>query len=144
MSAEQRSSERHYERASILAERLERWIETDLAAIVAALRGADPAIRCGLSDPDPRTEQRIATVRDVSGFASNPEGCGRLMVLWNAFRCVECARWFHRSCIERHFEQHRTRAEPADRRVATEEPTGDGTEDCRLAGDCDRQLTTDD
>jgi hypothetical protein len=38
-------------RRVILAARLERWIETELRAIVEALRRADPVVPCGVSDP---------------------------------------------------------------------------------------------
>ena len=93
-------------RRSILADHLERWMETDLRAIVVALRGPEPLIQCGRTHPDPRTERRIAEARSDLGAPSGREGCGRLMVLWEGFRCVECGRWFHRSCIERHFEDH--------------------------------------
>jgi hypothetical protein len=96
-----------FARRSTLAARLERVIETDLKPIVEALRSADPVIRCGLSDPDPRAEARIADARAALGAAADDVGCGRLVVLWEAYRCVECGRWFHRGCIVRHFERHR-------------------------------------
>jgi hypothetical protein len=94
------------QRAATLAARLERWIETDCPEIIAALRRIDPVIPCGASDPDGGAEARIAAARSAIG-APTDEGCGRLIVLWEAFRCVECGRWFHRACMERHFERHR-------------------------------------
>jgi len=94
-------------RAWMLAERIERFMTTELTAAVQALRRLDPTIACGASDPDPKVEQRVASARTDLGCAPDGDGCGRLIVLWNAYRCVECGRWFHRSCIEQHFGQHR-------------------------------------
>ena len=95
-------------RAWVLAERLERFMTTDLAAAVEVLRRIDPVIPCGASDPDPNVERRVASARSELGFAPDGDGCGRLIVLWSAYRCVECSRWFHRACIEQHFRRHRT------------------------------------
>jgi hypothetical protein len=102
MAVDEQRHQTSTQRAALLADRLEQWMTGDLAAIVAALRRADPVIPCGVSDPDPRTEYRMADARAAIG-ATDGGGCGRLVVLWHAFRCVECGRWFHRSCIERHF-----------------------------------------
>jgi hypothetical protein len=89
---------------------LERWASTDLQEVLTALREAAPLIACGRSHRDPRTEDRIQLARIEIGAAPTEEGCGRLLLLWDGYRCVECGRWFHRGCIQQHFADHRGKA----------------------------------
>lgn len=91
---------------SRIAERLEAWIATDLQQILAALRRVEPLIHCGHSHRDPRTEHRVQLARTEIGITPSAEGCGRLLLLWEGYRCVECGRWFHRGCIQEHFLRH--------------------------------------
>jgi hypothetical protein len=64
---------------------------------------------CGRTDPDDRVEALIRQVR-ANSPRSGPDdnsACGQPIELRWAFRCVECGRWFHRGCIEKHFAAHR-------------------------------------
>jgi hypothetical protein len=65
-------------------------------------------VRCGDTDPDSVVETRINEVREEIGAPSDHSGCRRSIVWTFAYRCVECGRWFHRDCIQKHFEAHRT------------------------------------
>lgn len=65
-------------------------------------------IRCGCSDPDPVVEAKIVAARTAANPALGFDGCGRLMVVWQSFRCTECGRWLHRDCALKHFASHRT------------------------------------
>jgi hypothetical protein len=68
-----------------------------------------PQLICGRTDPDDRVEALIRQIRADSP-RSGPDdnsACGQPIELRWAFRCVECGRWFHRGCIEKHFAAHR-------------------------------------
>jgi hypothetical protein len=65
--------------------------------------GYPDTIRCGRSHPHPHTEVVIQRSRPgpIRG------GCGKLIRWWNAYRCVECGVWMHRTCLREHFALHR-------------------------------------
>jgi hypothetical protein len=71
-------------------------------------------VTCGASHPDPAIEQRVQSARVAHGTPADSAGCGRTMVWTVAFRCVECGRWFHRDCIETHFDIHRSSPPESD------------------------------
>jgi len=58
-------------------------------------------IRCGAVSPDPAVEARapfLAPLRPTT-YA----GCERESAWWYMYRCVDCGRWFHQTCIAQHF-----------------------------------------
>lgn len=63
-------------------------------------------ILCGQSHPDPEIEARTNAHRADLGMTTDQQGCGQKMHWTLAYRCVECARWFHHECIKQHFVMH--------------------------------------
>lgn len=63
-------------------------------------------IVCGQSHPDSEIEARTHAHRITLGMSTEPQGCGQEMHWTLAYRCVECARWFHHDCIKHHFALH--------------------------------------
>lgn len=62
------------------------------------------SIACGATYPDAETEARVQALRGQQGLRTDG-GCGKALPWTYAYRCVECARWFHRTCILRHFSE---------------------------------------
>lgn len=60
-----------------------------------------PDLVCGQTYRDPRSEVRVAATRE--GEETPFTGCGEAMVWLIAYRCRQCARWMHGTCIDRHF-----------------------------------------
>jgi hypothetical protein len=63
-------------------------------------------ITCGASSPDERTEARFRALRAAEGFSLGG-GCGMELPWPFAYRCVECGRFMHLTCIREHFETSR-------------------------------------
>lgn len=84
-----------------------------LETVAALVRQPAPTLPCGDSDPDPAVERRIVAAREQTGHPVDPPACGgQTLVVTNAYRCVECGRWFHHDCILAHFNAHRTGQTP--------------------------------
>jgi hypothetical protein len=88
-----------------------------------SLEPSQISLRCGETWPD---EERERITNDLRAEQGHPEGlnggCGKGPVKWMyLYRCVECGRFFHRQCIEKHFAIHR----PIPVRAAPEGPTVD-------------------
>ena len=62
-----------------------------------------PDLVCGRTYRDQRSEDRLPSMRE--GEVSSYVGCGNPMTYMEAYRCRQCARWFHGSCLDRHFEE---------------------------------------
>lgn len=64
---------------------------------------------CGTYHPDLETHRRcmiLAGVAPEQAMTYDDTGCGALMVWTFAYRCVDCGRWFHKTCIWRHFQEN--------------------------------------
>jgi len=72
----------------------------------SAILGATERIQCGLTYPEPDAEARVQFLREQIG-ADLIGGCGAEMVWVFAYRCLECGRWFHASCMREHFRDTR-------------------------------------
>lgn len=77
-----------------------------------------PGLVCGETYRDQRVEERVPVFRE--GEVSAWTGCGKPMTYLMTYRCLQCGRWMHGDCLERHFE---ARAAAAASVHAT---TGDG------------------
>lgn len=69
-------------------------------------------IVCGHSHPDARMNDDINALREDAGASPDNAGCGRAGIWPVMYRCAECARWFHRDCIRKHFAAHKTAGAP--------------------------------
>lgn len=67
---------------------------------------ATERIRCGASHPDARIDADLQDMRDSLNFPKDTSGCGASAIWSVMYRCVECARWFHRDCARKHFAAH--------------------------------------
>lgn len=62
-------------------------------------------IWCGDSSPHRETEARFRALRAEQGEPPGThEGCGKKMHWTFAYRCLNCARFMHAQCLQRHFE----------------------------------------
>ncbi len=63
-------------------------------------------VACGRTSTVDAIEARFKGLREEQGFATDG-GCGRSIDLTSiyAYRCVECGRWMHKTCILEHFAQ---------------------------------------
>ena len=61
-------------------------------------------IVCGYTWPDPVDEAAIQTSRREQGFRTDG-GCGKEMPWTVSYRCLECGRFMHSTCLKRHFEE---------------------------------------
>lgn len=78
-------------------------------------------IACGHSHPDPKFNADIDRLRESEGAPPDTSGCGAAGIWPVMYRCVECARWFHRDCIRKHFAAH---GAPAGTPPNDERPSG--------------------
>lgn len=65
-------------------------------------------VTCGASSPDPHVESKAIAARARVGAPRDEACCGKQLRLEHAYRCVECGRWAHRACLEKHFAEHQT------------------------------------
>lgn len=81
---------------------------TDRVDTIGALLPVE-RITCGHVSPDPETERTIARLRADEGYPQDMAGCGHTGRWTAMYRCVDCGRFFHRACLERHLdERHST------------------------------------
>jgi hypothetical protein len=93
------------ERAT-LAARLETAAH-DLLVAAAALR-QPTTIACGDTYPDRAVEASVREARERTGAPVDAPTCGGRELVWTeGFRCAECGRWFHRTCLLAHFAFHK-------------------------------------
>jgi hypothetical protein len=70
------------------------------------VHAAPVLVTCGASDPNVHADRKIRIARDLVKPSPGFDGCGHVMRLDTAFRCVECGRFFHRTCAAQHFVSH--------------------------------------
>lgn len=80
-------------------------------------------IVCGDTYADPKLEARVEAARTIDIGEHEREGCGESMHWSFGFRCVECGRWFHRACIQKHFTSHSGSSTPTVPQPTEEDPT---------------------
>jgi hypothetical protein len=63
-------------------------------------------IACGRTWFNDRSEELTQSMRREQGYKTGG-GCGVRMDVTHAYRCVECGRWMHQTCLKLHFEESR-------------------------------------
>lgn len=69
-------------------------------------------IRCGATTPDPAVQAVLdakTALHDQQTGEDHSAGCGVLLPWWDAYRCVDCDKFFHKPCIADHFRRTATR-----------------------------------
>ena len=62
-------------------------------------------VNCGDTSAHPDAERAYRAIRVEQGDTA-PAGCGKPVGLIHLYRCTDCARWMHHSCLVRHFVDH--------------------------------------
>ena len=62
-------------------------------------------VNCGDTSNNPDAERAYRAIRAEQGDTA-PAGCGKPVGLLHLYRCADCARWLHHSCLVRHFADH--------------------------------------
>jgi hypothetical protein len=68
-------------------------------------------IRCGAATPEPLVAvlQELQTLaHDALTGENHQAGCGKKLLWWDSYRCVDCDKFFHLECIREHFERTKT------------------------------------
>ena len=69
-------------------------------------------IRCGATTPEPTIQALLdakTLIHDVTTGENHNAGCGKLILWWEAYRCVDCDKFMHRECIQEHFKRTKTK-----------------------------------
>ena len=75
-------------------------------AIIDALH-----IGCGATTPDPIRQAKLdaaTALHDLTTGEDHSAGCGVLLLWWDAYRCLDCDKFFHQECLRVHFARTAT------------------------------------
>ena len=89
----------------------EAWQQRDAA--LARAEQAETAPACGQTYADPRCEAMTRAMREAAEHPLDG-GCGKPLAWRVAYRCLECGRWMHATCLRQHFEETCDGACPAE------------------------------
>lgn len=59
---------------------------------------------CGTFHPDPETNNRCNAQGGFPANTYDDTGCGHFILWTFAYRCLDCGRWFHATCLRNHFK----------------------------------------